>query len=386
MNPALGAAIRAEWRLDPDYLTVNHGSFGATPLPVLAAQEEWRRRMEAQPSRFMRKVLPDALRAAAGRLAAFLGAEAQDVAFVDNATEGCNAVLRSLAFRPGEEILCLSHVYGAVRNTIRHVCATSGAVMVQAPLPFPRPDEDAIVAAIEAAITPRTRLAVMDHITSSSAMILPLQRILAVCHARGVPVLVDGAHGPGQVELDLTALGADWYVGNCHKWLMAAKGCAFLWARRDRQDGIHPAVISHGYGQGFLAEFDWTGTWDPSAYLSVTAALDFQARLGGAAMRARNRALAFAAGNLVAARLGTETGTGNAPTGSMAMVRLPLDGAASAERAVALRDRLLDAGTDVPLHAHDSGIWLRLSAAAYNEQGDYEHLADIVAGAIAASR
>jgi isopenicillin-N epimerase len=211
---------------------------------------------------------------------------------------------------------------------------------------------------------------VIDHITSSSGMILPLARIVAACHARGVPVLVDGAHGPGQVGLDLAALGADWYVGNCHKWLMSAKGCGFLWARRDRQAGIHPAVISHGYGQGFLA------------YLSVTAALDFHTRLGGTALQTRNAALAYAAGNRVAARLGTETGTGNEPCGAMAMVRLPLNGDISAARATALRDRLLEAGTDVPLHAHASGIWLRLSAQAYNEADDYEQLADIVQGVL----
>lgn len=375
----LGAAIRHEWRLDPDYLTVNHGSFGATPLAVLAAQDEWRRVMEAQPSRFMRRVLPDALREAAAGLGQFLGADGQDLAFVPNATAGCNAVLRSVRFQSGDEILALSHVYGAVGNTIRYVASRTGAVMRQAALPFPRPDDDAILANIQAALTPRTRLAVIDHITSSSALVLPLARIVAACHAAGVPVLVDGAHGPGQVELNLTALGADWYTGNCHKWLAAAKGCAFLWARRDRQDDLHPTVISHGYGQGFVAEFDWTGTWDPSAYLSVTAALDFHARLGGPALRARNAALAFAAGNLVAARLGTETGTGNAPTGAMAMVRLPR---ATAADAAALRDQLLAAGTDVPLHAHGDEVWLRLSASAYNEISDYARLAEIVQGVL----
>lgn len=378
MTPPLGAAIRGEWRLDPDFLTVNHGSFGATPLCVLAAQDEWRARLEAQPSRFMRQVLPDALRAAAARLATFLGAAGEDLAFVDNATEGCNAVLRSIRFQPGDEILVLSHVYGAVRNTVRYVADRTGARLTEAALPFPRPDPAEIVANLAAAITPRTRLAVLDHITSSSGLVLPLPAMIAACHAAGVPVLVDGAHGPGQVALDLAALNADWYVGNCHKWLMAPKGCAFLWARHDRQRDLHPAVISHGYTQGFLAEFDWTGTWDPSAYLSVTAALDFHARLGGPALMARNAALAYQAGNRVAATLGTETGTGNEPTGAMAMVRLPLSAPLSPAHAASLRDRLLAAGTDVPLHTHASGIWLRLSAQAYNTPADYDRLAALV--------
>ncbi len=368
----LGHAIRGEWDLDPDFLTLNHGSYGATPRVVRAAQDAWRARMEAQPSRFFRAILPDALRAAAASLAGFLGARADDLAFVENATTGCNAVLRSLHLAPGDEIVVLSHVYGAVRNTVQFVCERTGARMVEASLPFPRPVPDAITASVAAALTPRTRIAVIDHITSASALVLPLADIVAACHAHGVPVLVDGAHGPGHVDIDLTALNADWYTGNCHKWLNAAKGCAFLWARADRQHDLHPVTISHGYGKGFLAEFDWTGTFDPSAFLSVTAALDFHARLGGPALRSRNATLAFEAARLLAARLGTETGGGNAVSGAMGLVRLP--GAADAT----MRDRLLALGTDTPVSTLDGAMWLRLSAQAYNDIRDYERLAEIV--------
>ena len=370
----LGHALRDEFLLEPDFVTVNHGSYGATPKCVLAAQDHWRRRMEAQPSRFMRAELPPALRQAAAALAGFLGAAAQDVAFVSNATEGCNAVLRSLRLRPGDEILVLGHVYGAVRNTVRYVCERAGARLVEVPMPFPRLDSDTLLADMAAALGKRTRIAVIDHITSSSAMVLPLPEIIAACHAAGVPILVDGAHGPGQVDIDLTALNADYYVGNCHKWLMAAKGCGFIWARRDRQDDLHPTVISHGYNQGFLAEFDWTGTWDPSAFLSVTAALDFHARLGGPALRARNAALAAEAATLLAGRLGTETASGNAADGAMALVRLP----AADTRATALRDALLVAGADAPIQPLAGASWLRLSAHAYNEISDYLALADRV--------
>jgi isopenicillin-N epimerase len=180
------------------------------------------------------------------------------------------------------------------------------------------------------------------------------------------------------VALDLPDINADWYVGNCHKWLMAPKGCGFLYARPDRQDGIHPVTISHGYTKGFLAEFDWTGTWDPSAYLAVTAAIDFHHRLGGAALRHRNAALAAEAATMVAGRLGTETAGGNELAGSMSLVRLPLSGPISEERALALRVDMLKAGTDVPLHAQADAIWLRLSAQAYNEMADYQKLADLV--------
>lgn len=376
--PALGAAIRGEWGLAPGYVTVNHGSYGATPRAVLAAQQAWRDRMEAQPTRFMALEYPAAIREAAAALAGFLGAAAEDLAFVTNATEGCNAVLRSIALAPGDEVLVLGHVYGAVRNTVRFICERQAAALVEAPIPFPRPDAAAIAASVAAAITPRTRLAVIDHITSASALLIPLPEILAACHARGVPVLVDGAHGPGHVDLDLAALGADWYVGNCHKWLNAAKGSGFIWARRDRQHDLHPAVISHGYGQGFVAEFDWTGTFDPSARLSVTAALDFHARLGGPRLRARNAALAAEAATMLAARFGTETGHGNAPCGAMAMIRLPDGTPGTPEAALALRARLLAAGCDVPVQSHGGAAWLRISAQAYNARDDYAAMADIV--------
>ncbi len=378
-TPALGSAIRHEWLLDPDWLTVNHGSFGATPKPVLAVQEDWRRRMEAQPSRFMRMILPDALRAAAEAMARFLGAEGKDLAFLENATTGCNAVLRSRRLKQGDEVLVLTHGYGAVRNTVRYVTELVGARMTEAALPYPHPDADGVVAALAEAITPRTRLAVLDHITSPSALVLPLARMIAACHARGVPVLVDGAHGPGQVDIDLRALGADWYVGNCHKWLCAPKGAAFIWASPERQEGLHPVTISHGYGKGFLEEFDWTGTRDFSAFLAVPAAIEFHDRLGGPALRTRNIALAAEATALIARRLNTEPGATGELAGSMGVVRLPITGDVSAERARVLRQHLLDQRTDVPLHAIADGIWMRISAYAYNELADYEKLAEIAA-------
>ena len=378
-----GAALRHAFLLEEGFATVNHGSYGATPHPVLAAQDDWRARMERQPTRFFNTTILPALREAADALGAVIGARGRDIGFVGNATEGMNAVLRSLAFAPGDEIVALGHVYGAVRNTIRHVCSVSGARMVEVPVVFPRPDDAEVLAGLAAALGPRTKLAVLDHITSSSALLLPIAAMIAACHARGVKVLVDGAHAPGQVRLDLTALDADWYVGNCHKWLFAPKGSGFLWARPDRQDGIHPAVISHGYGQGFTAEFDWTGTRDPSAWLAVPAALAFHAGLGGEALMARNAALAAAAATRLAARWGTETGAGNRPAAAMATVRLPDDRPADRARAEVLRARLLALGTDVPVMVHNDRLWLRLSAQAYNDAGDFERMGDLMQQALA---
>jgi isopenicillin-N epimerase len=220
---------------------------------------------------------------------------------------------------------------------------------------------------------------VVDHITSGSALVLPLQRIVAACHDTGVPVLVDGAHGPAQVPLDMRALGADWYSGNCHKWLCAPKGAAFLYTHASRQQDLHPTTISHGLGKGYLEEFDWTGTRDPSAWLATDVAIDFHRRLGGEALMARNIALAADATALLARRLNTEVGASGALAGSMGVVRLPIPGAATAEDSQALRTRLLAAGTDAPTHLHADAIWLRISAAAYNELEDYERLGEMVA-------
>lgn len=209
-TPVLGRPVRSEWLLDWKWLHVNHGSFGAAPRAVMEVQQDWRRRMEAEPSWFMFRALPDALRAAAESLGAFIGAEGKDIAFIENATTGCNAVLRSLRLAASDEVLVLSHGYPAVRNAVRYATERAGARITEAALPFPRPDPDAVVAGVAAALTPRTRIAVIDHITSPSALVLPVAEIIALCHSVGVPVLVDGAHAPGQISLDLGAIGADW--------------------------------------------------------------------------------------------------------------------------------------------------------------------------------
>lgn len=379
MNDPLGVAARALWRLDPDFLTVNHGSFGATPIIVQQEQARWRTRMEAQPSRFMAGELPIALRNAANGLGVFVGANGSDIVFVDNATTGCNAVLRSLRLRAGDDVVVLSHVYNAVRNTARFVTERTGARVIEAVVPFPHPTPDDVLNAVAAAITPATRIAVIDHITSASALVMPIEAIVALCHDRDVPVLVDGAHAPAQVDLDLTLIGADWYTGNCHKWLCAPKGAAFLWAAPDRQSDLHPSVISHGLDQGYLTEFDWTGTRDPSAALSVPAAIAFHRRLGGAALRARNVALAAEAAAMLAERLGTEVGVQGEMAGAMGLVRLPVRSAAG------LRMRLLAAGTDAPVHELGGAVWLRISAFAYNELDDYAQLGDLIARVIGES-
>jgi len=367
---------REEWLLDPEVAFLNHGSFGATPRAVLAEQERWRALMERHPTHFMSEELPPALRAAAARLAVFVGARAEDLVFVENATAGCNAVLRSLSFAPDDEILVTDHGYPAVRKAAEYVASRTGARVVEASVPFPIEDAAQVVTAVAARLGPRTRLAIFDHITSPTAIIFPMRELIKLCRTAGVPVLIDGAHAPGMLPLDVPSLGADWYTGNCHKWLMAPRGSAFLWVAPERQADTHPLVISHGFGQGFTAEFDWVGTRDPSAWLSVPAAIDFHERLGGARLRERNAELAREQATLLASAWNAERGAPDALTGSMAAVRLPLNGAATPERALELRRALFDAHRiEAPVTAFAGALWVRISAHAYNRPEDYARLA-----------
>ena len=379
--PPYGRAIRHLWHLRDDATFLNHGSFGLTPKSVLAAQDALRREMEAQPVLFLhRENLQPRLRGAAERLAAFLGAASEDLAFVDNATTGVNAVLRSFRLAPGDEILVNDHTYAAVRNAVRFVCERSGACMIEARLPFPGTDATGIVAAVGAALSPRTRLAVLDHVSSASALVMPVAELTALCRSAGAKVLVDAAHAPGMLPLDLPAVGADWITGNAHKWLFAPKGCAFLWARRDAQADLHPTVISHGFGQGFAAEFDWTGTRDPTAWLALPAALDFYRAMGDGSLRARNHALACAAGRLLAAAWRTETAAADAMFGSMALVRVPGNPGGTFEAAAALHDRLWQRHrVEVPVIPWTGTLWVRVSAQIYNEMDDYGRLAEAIA-------
>jgi isopenicillin-N epimerase len=347
-------------------------------LEVLAKQDEWRRRMEAKPTLFMATELGQAIRDAASAVGAAIGARGEDIALVDNSTGAINAILGSIDFEPGDEILLNDHTYGAVLKTARHICARTGAVIVTATLPFPDSTAEVLIAAHLNAVTPRTRLAIIDHITSPSALVMPLAEMVAAFRDAGVPVLVDGAHGPGQVPIDLATLGADYYVGNGHKWWMGAKGAGFLWTTPEHQAGLHPTIISHGYGSGFLAEFDWTGTRDWSAALVMPDAIDFHARLGGTALMEANRTLARASAEKLAARFGTRLANPAALEGAMSLVELPFGGAATMERQDNVRHMFYELGCDIPIMTLADTFWLRLSAQAYNLPSDFDRLGDLV--------
>ncbi|HEY8431452.1 MAG TPA: aminotransferase class V-fold PLP-dependent enzyme [Sandaracinaceae bacterium] len=329
------AELRAHWLLDPSVTFLNHGSFGACPRAVLERQTALREAMEREPVRFFVFELEPLWEAARAEAAAFVGARPDDFLFVRNATEGVNAVLRSLSFAPGDELLTTDHAYGACRNALEHAARASGARVVVAHVPFPIASPDEVLERILDAVTPRTRLALIDHVTSPTALVFPIERIVRELAARGVDTLVDGAHAPGMIDLDVRAIGAAYYTGNFHKWTCAPKGAGFLVARKDKQEGLHPACISHGYSstrarKRLLEEFDWTGTCDPTPWLCVPEAIRTVAALvegGWPAVRAHNHRLALEAQRVLCEALAIDPPAPAAMIGSMAALPLPEGGA-----------------------------------------------------------
>ena len=268
-SPANGG----DWSLDPAVIMLNHGSFGACPQSVLRRQSALRLRMEAEPVRFLVREMQPLLDQSRQALAELIGSEAENVVFVSNATAGINAVLRSLRLRSGDELLVTNHGYNACSNVARYVAERAGAVVVTVDVPVPVASHEQVVEAVLARVRDRTRLAMLDHVTSATAVVFPIEELIRQLSEQGVDTLVDGAHAPGMVPLKLKQLGAAYYAGNCHKWLCAPKGAGFLYARPDRQDGLQPPVISHGYNQPrpgytrFQDAFDWQGTGDPTPWL-----------------------------------------------------------------------------------------------------------------------
>ena len=386
---AFGHPAKALWPLAPDLLYLNHGTVGVTPKKVLAVQQQILGDIEREPSRYllrelsphqMGSKLPEPrLRTAAAEVAAFVRARPEEVVFVDNVTTAANGVLRSFPFAAGDEALVSDLGYGAVTFTARHATGLRGATVRVVEMPFPIRDPQQVVDAYANAVGPRTRLAIVDHITSSSALVLPVKEIVAALHARGVAVMIDGAHAPAQLDLDVPSIGADWYVANLHKWACAPRSCGFLWTPPERQDGLHPAVISWGYGQGYVAEFDHWGTRDPSPFLAAPAGLAFLRELGLEAMRKHQHELAWESGRILQSKWGTSIDTPRSMTAAMFTAPLPERAGSTEADAQRIRDALLDEERiEVQMHAWRGRLWARVCAQVYVEAADVERLAEAV--------
>ncbi len=396
-----GSELAKHWPIDPESVVfLNHGSFGACPRSVLEAQWGWQSRAERELMRFYVYELEGLLDSAREAVATFVGSAPEDLVFVSNATEGVNTVLRSLELSPGDEVLTTDQAYPACVNALRAVCDRAGARVVTVALPWPLSDPEQVVEAVLAGVTDRTRLAMLDHITSPTGLVLPIERVVGALRERGVETLVDGAHAPGQVALDLEGLGAAYYSANCHKWVCSPKGSAFLRVRRDRQAGVRPLVISHGATSPrtdrsrFLLEADWRGTHDYSSWLSIPDAIGVMGGMvdgGWDEVRSRNRSLALRSRALLASVFGTALPAPDSMVGSMASVLLPPGaggfGLSSSQGSfenemsrlqLALLERW---GIQVPVIETGAGWHVRVSAQLYVSEAQMEYLGRAVLAA-----
>jgi isopenicillin-N epimerase len=378
------------WALDPEITFLNHGSFGACPRAILEAQQGLRARMEGRPIQFLARDLEPLLDQTREVLGGFVGADPDDLALVPNATTGVNTVLNSLPLEAGDELLVTDHEYNACRNALDWTAACRGARVVVVALPFPLGSPDEIVAAVLESVGPQTRLLLIDQITSPTGMVLPVDRIVLELRRRGIDTLVDGAHAPGMVPLNLRETGAAYFTGNCHKWLCTPKGAAFLHVRKDRQAGIRPLAISHGANSPrrdrslFRLEFDWTGTDDPTPYLCIPESIRYLGSLlpgGWPALMERNRALAVEAREIVCRTLGVAPPCPESMIGTLATIPLP-DGVPGSPQPPLYLDPLQDELLEryrieipvVPWPVHPKR-WVRLSVQLYNRREQYEDLA-----------
>ena len=384
------SSLRRYWGLAPRVAFLNHGSFGACPKPILRLQAELRRKMEAEPVQFLWRRYEERLDVSRRQVAEFVGARPQDLVFVTNATTGVNAVLCSLRLRPGDEILTTTHDYNACHNVLVEAARRAGAKLVVAQVPFPLASADEVVEAVLGAVTRRTRLALLDHVTSNTGLVFPVAQLIRELEERGVDTLVDGAHAPGMVSLDLPRLRAAYYTANLHKWTCAPKGAAFLWVREDKQKQMQPAVISHGNNtprlgySAFQDRFDWAGTFDPTAWFCAGEALRWLGELlpgGWREMRERNHKLAVTARRLLCKSLRAEAPCPEHLLGAMATLPLPerFQGVPRAGRIDAEQARLYDHfRVEVPLmrFGRPERRYFRVSAHIYNSLPEYEYLAE----------
>lgn len=372
--------MKAHYLLDPDIIFLNHGSFGATPKPVMDVYQQWQRRLERQPVQFLVQDMVVELKTARQALGVYLHADADDLVYIPNATYGVNIIARSLKLQPGDEILTSNHEYGACENAWKFVGQTSGAMLVHQPIPLPMTSPTAVAERFWQGVTAKTKVIFISHITSPTAVRMPVALICARAREAGILTVIDGAHAPGQIPLDLTAMKPDFYTGNCHKWLQSPKVAGFLYTRRELQPMVDPLVVSWGWGETastksgspYLGYFEWPGTHDPAAYLSVPAAIQFQAAHDWPAVQQRCHDLLANTLARIDALTGLESIYGDqaAPFVQVATVRLP-----QIKDVEAFNRELLERYHIVAPFIHWEGQhFLRISVQGYNTAEDMDAL------------
>ena len=369
---------RQSFSFDPHIVYIDHGGYGVTPKEVQVFRAEMQEKLEAAPRPFFDIECRAEWMATKAMVAHRFSARAEDIALIDNVTDGINAILRSLTLQPDDEILITSMTYGAIALAARHIARETGAHVVEAHVPFPAPSHAQCLQSIATALSPRTKLAILDHITSMTALVLPIVEMIQVCRDRGVAVLVDGAHAPGHVPLNLSALQADWYVANLHKWYFVPRGCGFLWAHQDRQENLMPAVLSWGIDEPFPHSFWWTGTRDPSNWRSIETAFAFVDRFGEDRVRRHNHALVREASRLLTKVWDVQNETPDNMTAGMTLVPLPECASFPATQVgrAKIQKSLWDSHQIVcPCMLFENRLYIRVSAQIYNNMDDYQRLA-----------
>lgn len=386
----MASELASHWSLESSRLFLNHGSFGACPDFVIAEQRKWQDLMEQEPVQFFEELMPDLLLKSRKALGAFLSCPADDLALVSNATSGVNTVLRSLHFEEGDEILVPNHAYQACRNSIDFVAQRWGAKVVEVAIPFPIEGPQIVIDLMKSACTPLTKLVMIDTVTSPTGLRMPFEELTAHFEENGVEVLLDAAHGIGMIPLNLEKLGASYVTSNCHKWLCAPKGSAFLYVRKDKQSKIQPLTISHGHTfplgdtTRFRHEFDWTGTQDISGWCALPAVIEGMAELvegGWEAIMEHNHDLAIQGRNILCERLGIQPPCPDEMIACISTIRLP--GELVTPELMHEPDPLHQILSEtyniqVPVWSWPSpaGRYLRISAQLYNSIEQYEQLAD----------
>ena len=363
--------------LRDDVIFLNHGSFGACPRSVFARFQEWQRELEEEPVEFLWRRFAGLMDGARRDLAAYLGANKDDIAYVDNATTGLNIIARFLPLSAGDEVLTTDHEYGALNRTWRFICKKRGAHYKRMHISLPIARKEEVIDEIWSGVSSQTRVLFLSHITSPTAIILPIEELISRARERGIITVIDGAHAPGQIDLDLDKIGSDFYVGNCHKWMLAPKGSGFLYARREMQSMIEPLVVSWGYesekpGPSRLLDYvEWQGTRDISAFLAVPAAIEFMRDHPWSEVRARSHDLLRHFRREITNLTGLAPITPDSPDWYAQMAAFPLP---SCDGEALQRALFEEFHVEVPITSWNNQSFIRVSVQAYNDQEDLEAL------------